>query len=148
VNEWNDVKLRPYRYAAGPVWNWFGLTYSAYLVVPRTLMCGMPIEWQRRMVALLEEMREVYDEAEINDTYVVHLTGARGKWTRDPLAAYKYPPPLPYRPVRAELARLERWLWNVADFAHWHAWPGRRFWAWLLVQIERRRYPVPQGETQ
>lgn len=76
---------------------WFGLSYSAYLVLPRSLMEGMPRCWQERMVALLEEARETYDTEQVTDTYSVHLRGDRGRFVGDPLANYRRPPPLPYR---------------------------------------------------
>ena len=38
-----------------PVWNWFGLTRASYLVIPRLALQAMPVEFQRRFVALLEE---------------------------------------------------------------------------------------------
>lgn len=85
-------------YFNGPMWNWFGLSYSSYLVLPRTLMCGMPGEWQTRMAALLNEMREIYDCDQINDNYTVTLKGARNRFTSDPLADYRHPQSLPYRP--------------------------------------------------
>lgn len=84
-------------YFNGPMWNWFGLSYSAYLVLPRTLLCGMPEEWQERFVAMLEEMREVYDNNRIEDNYMVKLRGTKGTFTTDPLASYRHPPLLPYR---------------------------------------------------
>lgn len=143
MTDWADPKVHPERHT-GPVWNWFGLSYSAYLVVPRSLMCGMPLEWQRRMVALIEESREVYDTAQINDRYVVHLAREDGRWLRDPLADYRHPPRLPYASSPARWGALngfQRWLWNIADFAHWHGWYGHRFWHWLIERLERRRFP-------
>ena len=38
---------------------WFNLSYASFLVLPRVVMEAMPIEWQDRMAALLQE----YDEA-------------------------------------------------------------------------------------
>jgi hypothetical protein len=35
---------------------WFSLTYSNYLVLPRTLLQSMPLEWQHRFVAQLHEL--------------------------------------------------------------------------------------------
>jgi len=46
------------------VHTWFELTYSNYLVLPRTLMQSMPAEWQRRMVACLEELDEAFEHVE------------------------------------------------------------------------------------
>jgi hypothetical protein len=47
-----------------PVHAWFGLSYSNYLVLHRTLMQSMPVEWQRRMVACLEELRAAFAHLE------------------------------------------------------------------------------------
>ena len=39
-----------------PVNGWFGLSYNAYLVVPRSLLQSMPRDWQARLCAMLDEM--------------------------------------------------------------------------------------------
>lgn len=83
-------------YFTGPMWHWFGLSYAAYLVLPRALICGMPEEWQARFAAMLNEMREVYNSDKIEDNYMVKLRGKKGKFTDDPLANYRHPPLLPY----------------------------------------------------
>ena len=44
----------------GPVWNWFGLTYANFLVVHRAQLQSMPVEWQQRLVELLEELQAAY----------------------------------------------------------------------------------------
>ncbi len=41
-----------------PVHDWFGLSYSPYLVIPRLALQHMPAEWQRRFVELLQEAEE------------------------------------------------------------------------------------------
>ena len=89
------MKTNPY--FDGPLWNWFGLSYSSYLVLPRTLLCGMPPKWQERMVALLAEMHEVYETDALEDNYLVTLRGKGGRFKLDPWANYKYPPELPYK---------------------------------------------------
>lgn len=68
--------------------NWFGLTYSSYLVLPRVLMQEMPDEWQEKMVALLNEAQEVWEH---DDNYTVYLRDKNGKFKSDPLCRYKYP---------------------------------------------------------
>lgn len=55
----------------GPVHTWFGLSYSNYLVLHRTLMQSMPVEWQERMVACLDELYEAYAHVDKPDTYWV-----------------------------------------------------------------------------
>jgi hypothetical protein len=56
---------------SGPVHGWFELTYSNYLVLPRVLMQSMPVEWQERMVACLEEVREAFRDVEQAPGYKV-----------------------------------------------------------------------------
>lgn len=50
---------------------WFGLSYSPYLVLPRTLLQSMPPEWQREFVAKLDELREAFAHVEQADCYKV-----------------------------------------------------------------------------
>lgn len=84
-------------YFDGPMWSWFGLTHSSYLVLPRALLCGMP-EWhQKLMVRLLREMEETYDLSDVPDTYQVLLRDEHGRFEHDPLTDYRHPPKLPYR---------------------------------------------------
>lgn len=53
------------------VHTWFGLTYSNYLVLPRTLMQSMPVEWQHRMVTCLEEIEAAFVHIEQAPGYEV-----------------------------------------------------------------------------
>lgn len=55
----------------GPIHDWFGLTYSNYQVLHRTLMQSMPVEWQQRMVACLDELRSAFAHIEHADYYKV-----------------------------------------------------------------------------
>lgn len=55
----------------GPVHTWFGLSYSNYQVLHRTLMQSMPIEWQTRMVACLEELAAAFQHIKQPDRYQV-----------------------------------------------------------------------------
>lgn len=54
---------------------WFGLTYSNYLVLPRTLLQSMPDSWQDQFVTLLEELDDAYAHIE-HATYHVQA----GTW--------------------------------------------------------------------
>jgi hypothetical protein len=42
------------------VHGWFGLSYSNYLTLPRTLLQSMPDEWQHRFVACLNELQAAF----------------------------------------------------------------------------------------
>lgn len=48
----------------GPVHGWFSLSYCNYLVLHRTLMQSMPVEWQERMVACLVELDGAFAHVE------------------------------------------------------------------------------------
>lgn len=36
--------------------DWFSLSYSSFLVLPRTVLQSMPDDWQAKFVALLDEL--------------------------------------------------------------------------------------------
>lgn len=62
---------QPYERTSGPVHGWFELSYSNYQVLPRVLMQSMPVEWQDRMVACLQEMRDAFRHVEQPEGYEV-----------------------------------------------------------------------------
>ena len=74
----------------GPVHVWFELSYSHYLVLPRSLMSAMPVEWQERMVVCLREMRRACAQMEMNDRYTVTLRGDKGRIASDPYSEYRH----------------------------------------------------------
>lgn len=53
------------------VHEWFELTYSNYLVLPRVLMQSMPVEWQARMVTCLRQLDQAFDHVEKAPSYKV-----------------------------------------------------------------------------
>ncbi len=55
----------------GPVHEFFGLSYANYLVVPRTLMQSMPLDWQDAIVACLRALDEAFDHVEQASYYDV-----------------------------------------------------------------------------
>lgn len=64
----DTVKTHP---TDGPVHLWFSLSYCNYLVLPRTLMQSMPIEWQERMTACLDEMYDAFQHVPQAEAYKV-----------------------------------------------------------------------------
>lgn len=46
------------------VHTWFGLSYSSYLVVNRTLLQSMPEEWQHRFTAVMDDLGEAFAHLE------------------------------------------------------------------------------------
>ena len=71
--------------------HFFGLTYAAYLVLPRSIMQSMPDEWQNKFVDLLEELNdsysELFDEAGIDEYMVKAKRG--GKFVHDIFMDYE-----------------------------------------------------------
>ena len=61
----------------GPIHGWFGLTYANYQVLHRTLMQSMPVDWQERMVACLEEMREAFEHIEHPANFIIEAAEER-----------------------------------------------------------------------
>lgn len=47
---------------------WFGLSYTAFVVMPRVAMMQMPKEWQEKMAELLHE----YDETINTGAFGIH----------------------------------------------------------------------------
>lgn len=78
-----------YDYFNGPIWSWFGLSYCSYMVIPRAVLCSMPVEWQKKMVDLINQVPKTLDWPE-DDDYTVQLRDERGRFKTDPLANYKY----------------------------------------------------------
>jgi hypothetical protein len=55
----------------GPIHTWFSLSYSNYLVLHRSMMQSMPVDWQERAVALFGELNEAFDGVEQAPSYIV-----------------------------------------------------------------------------
>lgn len=74
---------------AEPVHSWFELSYAQYLTVPRSVLQSMPVEWQQRLVACLEELDEQIDWRPKEGRYWVKLKDDRGRYVEDPLMDYQ-----------------------------------------------------------
>jgi hypothetical protein len=81
-------------YSEGPVWQAFGLTYAAYLVVPRRCLQSMPREWQQRLVDLMNEMHDALPSEALDGDYTVTLK-VKGRFATDPMGEYRHTGPLP-----------------------------------------------------
>jgi hypothetical protein len=72
-----------------PIWDYFGLSYSAYLVLPRVALCSMPLEWQKKFVTLMEEAEKLLpDEAQNGEYWVRKKIG--NKFVTDPFTNYRH----------------------------------------------------------
>ena len=77
-------------YSDGPVWEYFCLTYSAYLVLPRVSLCSMPVGWQRRFVALMKRAEAMLPPEGLGQVYEVRIRGKNGRYEADPLSDYRH----------------------------------------------------------
>jgi hypothetical protein len=81
-------------YSDGPVWRGFGLTRAAYAVFPRRCLQSMPVEWQERFMALVNEMHERLPEGSLDGDYTITLR-INGRIAADPMREYRHTGPLP-----------------------------------------------------
>lgn len=68
---------------------WFELSYAQFLTVPRLVMQSMPVEWQRQMAVLLQELDETFDWRPIEGRYWVRLKDNHGRFMDAPLNDYR-----------------------------------------------------------
>ncbi len=75
----------------GAIHNWFELSYASYLVLPRTLLQSMPLQWQEDFVAHLEEMERLLPDWPGPDCSIeVHLRNDQtGLFVMDPMRDYE-----------------------------------------------------------
>jgi len=76
-----------------PIHSWFGLSYANYLVLHRSLLQEMPVGWQRRMVALLDEFWDTFDSDKVPHSFDVRRRDEGGRFVADPLSQYRHPRP-------------------------------------------------------
>ncbi len=70
-----------------PIHAWFDLSYSSYLVLPRSVLQSMPVDWQRRFVELVNQVRETL---EVDDMPAYRVNALDGKrFVRDPFGDYE-----------------------------------------------------------
>lgn len=63
-----------------PIHGWFGLSYANYLVAPRARLQSMPVEWQERMVACLEELDAAYAYLSRQEPFDSGYNVQAGRW--------------------------------------------------------------------
>lgn len=96
----DDTPVLNNDYWDGPVWHAFSLTRASYAVFPRRALQSMPLEWQERFVALIDEMHAALPEEALDGDYAVNLCGPRGRYERDWRASYRHEQPFPRRDGR------------------------------------------------
>jgi hypothetical protein len=68
---------------------WFELSYSQYLTIPRSVLQSMPEEWQERFVECLNQLDESIEWRPENGRYWVRLKDEKGRYVHDPLMDYQ-----------------------------------------------------------
>lgn len=86
------------------LWSWFSLSYSAYAVLPRVMMHGMPDDWQDRMAALLEEWDEAWTKQPAITAHVQIKQANRFIKTPEWLLNYRHPDMVQLESMRASKA--------------------------------------------
>lgn len=81
------------------LWLWFGLSYAAWLTLPRVLMHEMPDDWQAKMAALLEQWDAAWNLGAFPSPEVT--AKADGKYRKWPVWILNY-----RHPDRTEIERL------------------------------------------
>lgn len=116
-----------------PIHGHFGLSYANYLVLNRTLLQSMPVEWQRPFVALLRELDEAFAHVERAACYDVTAGEEReiGELSDAEMQLLGVQPPTPIEEqgpdetteeydARYETWREDcRWLYRGEEYADW-----------------------------
>lgn len=87
-----EQQATPNPYSDGPIWNAFGLGRVAYLVVPRRTLQSMPLDWQKKFVALMDEAQAALPATAFPE-YSVQRKAA-GRFVTDPLRDYRHTGPI------------------------------------------------------
>lgn len=72
------------------VHTYFGLTYSNYLVLHRTILQSLPEDMQHRLTAVLAEVDHWCDRngVEVAPRYSIHARDEAGRFIKDPVPHY------------------------------------------------------------
>ena len=77
-------------WADDPIHEWFGLSYSNFLTIPRLVLESMPFEWQEKMVELLEKMDNTFDWRPKEGNYWVSRKNDKGEYCSLDLGDYRH----------------------------------------------------------
>lgn len=73
-----------------PIHEFFNLTYANYLVLPRSVLQSMSIDWQEKFVNLLERIPEVIcEDFEPDGGYAVRARDSEGHFILDQYSNYE-----------------------------------------------------------
>lgn len=70
---------------------WFSFSRASFLVIPRVLMEDMPAEWQSKMVELLEQYDEAFDQSKVGvEGCMVQAVDANNRFCKMPEEVKNY----------------------------------------------------------
>lgn len=90
----NNIKEERYQRRNGAINQAFGLTYANFLVLPRTFLMDMPLEWQSNFTKLLEQYNESIENLSPDYEYSISISFKNGgKFCKIPsiYTNYRYP---------------------------------------------------------
>jgi hypothetical protein len=76
---------------------YYGKDESQYLVLQRSVLTAMPSEFQRKLVALLEELDHTVDFEKVPSMFSVVARNNKGQYSNDEFADYKNSPEIPLK---------------------------------------------------
>jgi hypothetical protein len=123
---------------------WFGLTYSNYLVVPRTLLQSMPVWWQHQFTALLDDLEAAF--AHVPQAPAYQVTAAEEREVSDLT-------PAELQAAGISVSEPERDRTGPADWPvpTWHdTRAGRELQPWerVLLPVNDPVPPYNRGRTR
>lgn len=77
-----------------PISEWGMLNRTQYLVLDRTMLEAMPVEWQKRFVAMMDEVEEEFDFSSgkwVDLEYLVKPKSEEWVFIKSPWGPYRYP---------------------------------------------------------
>ena len=84
-----------------PIHSWFELSYSSYLVIQRSILQSMPVEWQNKFVECLEELEnETINLKDLPNSFWVRATKNN-----------KFIPPLCTHKIKKSLIKQRKKSW-------------------------------------
>lgn len=82
-----------------PISHAFSFSYANYFVKQRSVLEAMPVEWQRRFVALIEELAATVDLEQIPNEFWIRATKGK-RFLEDPWSDYRHGPAVPMKAIK------------------------------------------------
>ena len=73
----------------GEIHNWFGLSYASHLVLPRSVLQSMPLEWQEKFVEMIKEISKELEVEDMPEYRVNAIDSTTKKFLKDHYAQYE-----------------------------------------------------------